>query len=154
MPRMNVASSDIPQRQQAGVRGEGRPSLRERSLAAPEPETRASDGRPGERMTFKRQGQEVGEGLAMSMFEVAREQRDLECSVVLEKAAQEIRLVPRPLSRRPDERVLEWPEDVVEVHVHARLQRRKDLEEKQVHFASPLRDVRGVDEENLVSFER
>src|SRR4051812_13701424 len=114
--------------------------------STPEPEAAAG--------VVKEAGHQALQQPAMEGRQVAVEQGDREGTVVLEERPEQVLLVPGPVFVEPGARILEWVEDVVDMHVDARCEAREDLKQVVVDVAVELRDVRGVDEKQVVRLQR
>ena len=88
--------------------------------------------------------------LPVEVLQECIEANDPELRVVLQECAQNISFIPRPALINPRARIFKWIEDVVDVDVDARRERRKDFEKDSVHIAAGLTDMRGIDEQNVV----
>src|SRR5262249_17940359 len=73
--------------------------------------------------------------------------------VVLQERMQQIGFIPRAALIDPRFRIFERMKNVVEVDDHPRNQPWKNVEEDIVHIAAGLRDVRRIDEENIVRLQ-
>ena len=71
----------------------------------------------------------------MEVFEEGVEEHNLVLAVEGQESSQQVCLVPSAPFVYPLLRILEWIEDVVEVHIHARTQGGQDLGENVVHVA-------------------
>src|SRR2546425_10965205 len=101
-----------------------------------------------------RPGQGPLHRFAMEPFQIVEKEADSKRAIVLEEGSQEVGLTPGTPVLDRLRRELEWVGDVVEVNPRTDRQERNDIEEQQIYIAPHLRDMRGVDEEDVSRPER
>ena len=83
------------------------------------------------------------------------EKDHLVISVVHQKRAESIKLIPRPIfDHRPLLWIFKGPKYVVEMNEHPAFELRQDFEQFEADVATGLQNVGGVDKKHIVSVKR